>query len=357
MKEECLIMKQITLNKTTINPNSQVYIIAEMSACHGGLLSNALKIVQAAKEAGADCIKTQTYTPDTLTLDCFSPEFMAGGKLWEDLGYNTYRLYQESYTPWEWQERIQREAESLGLDFFSTPFDVTAVDFLEELNVKFYKIASYELVDIALIEYIASKGKPIIISTGMATIEEISEAVEAIRSQGNNQIALLKCSSLYPANPADMNLITIPDLSSRFDVIAGLSDHTFGSLSAIIGTSLGAKIIEKHLCLDRNIKSHDAGFSMEPTEFKKMVQDVRETEKAIGVKPYTYTDSEIEGRKSRRSLYISADVKKGDTFTPDNIRSVRPGLGINTKYYNEILQKKAVCDALKGTPLQWDMVE
>lgn len=349
-------MKELRLPRRTITSDSQVYIIAEMSASHAGSLQRALEIVHAAKECGADCIKIQTYTADTLTLNCRSGDFLIKGGLWD--GYCYHDLYQEAMTPWEWQGRIREEAEKIGLDFFSTPFDKTAVDFLEELGVEFYKIAAYEMVDIPLIRYVASRGKPIIMSTGMGTADEIAEAVSAVRGEGNEQLALLKCSSLYPAEPKHMNLITIPDLMNRFDVVAGLSDHTFGSVSAVLGVALGARIIEKHICLDRKIPNNpDSGFSMEPEEFKQMVADVRNAELAIGKQPYTYAQSELDSRSSRRSLYISADMKKGDVFTEHNIRSVRPGLGLHTRYYEEVLGKRVVKDVTLGTPLSWELVE
>ncbi|GHU44656.1 N-acetylneuraminic acid synthase [Clostridia bacterium] len=350
-------MKQFKLKSRVISQDSPAYIIAEMSANHAGSLENALELVRVAKRCGADCIKTQTYTADTITLNCHDEQFkVGGGSLWK--GYYLHDLYKEAYTPWEWHKPIQEEAKRLGLDFFSTPFDFTSVDFLEELGVDFYKIASYELVDTALVKYIARTGKPIIMSTGMATFEEITEAVETIRETGNHQLALLKCSSMYPAVADHMNLITIPDLSERFDVISGLSDHSFGSFSSIVGVALGAKIIEKHLCLGRNIfPNPDSGFSMEPEEFEKMVQEVRNTEKAIGKVPYTYVKQETDSRASRRSLYVSADVKKGEVFTPNNVRSVRPADGLHTRYYGEILGKCAAQDVAFGTPLRWELVD
>lgn len=349
-------MKKIHLPSRTVTSESSVYIIAEMSASHAGSLGRALEIVHAAKECGADCIKIQTYTADTLTLNCQSGDFLIHGGLWD--GYSYYDLYRQAMTPWEWQGRIKEEAEKVGLDFFSTPFDKTAVDFLEELGVGFYKIAAFEMVDIPLIRYVASKGKPIIMSTGMGTVEEIDEAVAAVRGEGNKQLALLKCSSVYPAQPKDMNLITIPDLMKRFDVVAGLSDHTFGSVSAVLGVALGARIIEKHICMDRKIPNNpDAGFSMEPDEFKQMVNDIRIAELAIGTQPYVYSQTEIDSRSSRRSLYISSDMKKGDIFTSDNVRSVRPGFGLHTRYYEEIIGKRVTQDAKMGTPLVWELVE
>jgi pseudaminic acid synthase len=326
-----------------------------MSANHAGSLDNALEIVHAAKESGADCIKVQTYTADTITLDCRKPDFMLRSGTWS--GYNLHDLYKEAYTPWDWQGKIKEEAEKIGLDFLSTPFDNSAVDFLEDLNVNFYKIASSEIVDIPLIRYAAQKGKPMIISTGMACVEEIEEAVSAVRSTGNDQLALLKCSTLYPAVPQRMNLITVSDLAERFNVISGLSDHSMGSLASVIAVALGGRIIEKHFCLDRGIKNPDSSFSMEPQEFKQMVDEVRAAQKAIGEKPYSYGEDELYGRGFRRSLYVSRDIKSGEEFTQENLRSVRPGNGLHTRYYYEILGRKASCDIEMGTPMKWELVE
>ncbi|KLU65867.1 pseudaminic acid synthase [Desulfosporosinus acididurans] len=348
-------MKELRIGNRIISQQNPAYIIAEMSANHAGSLSNALEIVHAAKESGADCVKVQTYTADTITLDCRKPDFMLQSGTWS--GYNLHDLYKEAYTPWEWQGKIKEEAEKIGLDFLSTPFDNTAVDFLEDLNVDFYKIASSEIVDIPLIQYAAEKGKPMIISTGMASVEEIEEAVMAVRSTGNDQLALLKCSTLYPAIPQKMNLITVSDLAERFDVISGLSDHSMGSLASVIAVALGGRIIEKHFCLDRRIKNPDSSFSMEPQEFKQMVDEVRATQAAIGETPYSYGEDELYGRGFRRSLYVSKDIKSGEEFTAENLRSVRPGKGLHTRYYYEILGRKAACDIEMGTPLRWELVK
>lgn len=348
-------MKQLKIKNRIIAEDKPTYFIAEMSANHAGSLNYALEIVHAAKESGADCIKIQTYTEDTITLDCRNKDFMINEGTWK--GYNLYDLYKEASTPWEWQGRIKEEAEKIGLDFFSTPFDNKAVDFLEELQIDFYKIASPEIVDIPLIRYVASKGKPMIISTGMANVAEITEAVNTVRGMGNDQIALLKCSSVYPAVPKKMNLITIPDLSRRFDVITGLSDHSMGSLAAIVAVTLGGRIVEKHFCLNRNIKNPDSSFSMEPDEFKQMVQTVRDAQESLGGEPYTYEEEEMRSRNFRRSLYVSSNMKAGDFFSPDNIRSVRPGFGMHTRYYEEVLGKRAKYDIDMGTPLSWKLVE
>jgi len=348
-------MNEITLNGRTINNNTPTYIIAEMSASHAGSKERAIEIMHAAKECGADCIKTQTYTCDTLTINSDKPDFIHHGGLWD--GYTYYQLYKEAFTPWEWQEDLMAESKKIGIDFFSTPFDKTAVDFLEDLGVSLYKIASFEVVDIPLIKYVASKGKPIIMSTGMATTIEIGEAVAAIRDQGNEQIALLKCSSVYPARTEHMNLITIPHLRDKFNVIPGLSDHSMGSLSSVVGVTLGAKIVEKHICLDRKIESNpDAGFSMEPTEFKQLVNDIRDTEKAIGIEPFAYTNSEVGNRAHRRSLYVCEDIRKGEVFTSKNVRSIRPSYGLHTRHLPEIIGRIAAMDLGKGERFTMDMV-
>ncbi|MBS4537826.1 pseudaminic acid synthase [Clostridium sp. D2Q-11] len=346
--------KRIKINDRFIGDGYPSYIIAEMSANHAGDIDRAIEIIHAAKEAGADCIKIQTYTADTMTIDCDKEYFKIKKGTWE--GENLYKLYEKAYTPWEWQARLKEEAESIGLDFLSTPFDKTAVDFLEELNVKFYKIASFELVDIPLIRYIASKGKPIIMSTGMGTLEEIEDAVNAIRKEENNEICLLKCSSAYPAVPKDMNLKTIEYLKSNFGVIAGLSDHTLGSLGAVTAVALGAKIVEKHFCISREIENPDSSFSMEPHEFKKMVQDIRIVEKAIGKVDFEVSEREHVSRGFRRSIFVVKDMKKGDKFTEENMRIIRPGYGIKPKYYDDVVGKRANRDIERGTPLNWDMV-
>lgn len=334
--------------------NNRTYIIAEMSANHAGSLERAKEIIHAAKEAGADCIKIQTYTADTMTIDCDNSYFNIDGGTWA--GENLYQLYQKAYTPWEWQADLKKEAEELGLDFFSTPFDKSSVDFLEELGIEFYKIASFELIDIPLIKYVASKGKPIIMSTGMASLGEIQEAVDAIYSMNNPNLSLLKCTSAYPANYNDMNLITIPNMKQVFNVPVGLSDHSEGGLCATIAVSLGASIIEKHLCLDRSISSPDSSFSMEPQEFKEMVQMVRNTEKALGQIKYQKNLSEKNDSPNRRSLFIVKDIKKGERITEENVRSIRPGYGLPPKYMDEVLGQRAVKDIMAGTPLAWEMI-
>lgn len=335
--------------------NNSTYVIAEMSANHAGSYERAKEIIHAAKESGADCIKLQTYTPDTITIDCNNQYFNIGGGTWE--GENLYKLYQKAYTPWEWQAELKKEAERIGLDFLSTPFDKTAVDFLEEIGVEFYKIASFELIDIPLIEYVASKGKPIIMSTGMGSLEEIEEAVEAIKRMGNEQIVLLRCASAYPAISDSMNLNTMVDMGQRFNVPIGLSDHSMGSVGAVAAVAMGAKVIEKHFCLSREIENPDSSFSMESVEFKQMVEDIRSVEKAKGCIYYGATKEEEGNVTFRRSIFAVKDIKKGDEFTEDNIRVIRPGYGIKPKYWGEVLGKIALCDIQRGTPIAFEMFD
>lgn len=329
------------------------YMIAEMSGNHNGDKQKAFEIIRAAAKAGADCIKIQTYTPDTLTIDCDNQYFQVQNGTWE--GENLYSLYGKAYTPWEWQAELKQEAESMGLDFLSTPFDTTSVDFLEELGMEYYKIASFELVDLPLIKYIAKTGKPIILSTGMSTVTEIEEALAAIRSQGkNNQVVLLKCSSAYPAISEDMHLATIEDMKTRFGVPIGLSDHTLGDLSAIIAVSLGAEVVEKHFCMDRGEGGPDSSFSMEPAEYEAMVEHIRQVEKAKGQVRYGVTKQEESNIVFRRSLFVVEDMKKGELFTTKNLRSIRPGYGIPPKYYEQVLGKTATQDISRGTPLNFE---
>lgn len=325
-----------------------IYFIAEMSANHGGSLDNALEIVKQAAAAGADCIKIQTYTADTMTIDCDREEFQVHGGLWD--GYNLYRLYQYAATPYEWHGRIKEECEREGVDFLSTPFDTTAVDFLEGLGIEAYKIASYELVDIPLIRYIASKHKPMIISAGMGSIEEIQDCVDACRSVGNEQIVLLKCCSEYPAPWDDMKLGNIPDMKKRFGYPVGLSDHSFGSLGAVVGISLGACVIEKHVKLDE-VESADSGFSMQMDDYKKMIEECRAAKKIMEGPDYTLTESEKASMVFRRSIYCVKDIKTGETFTDENIRVIRPGYGLKPKNYDELIGKKSKRDIAYGEPI------
>ncbi len=325
-----------------------VFIIAELSANHNGSLQTALDTVKAAKEAGANAVKLQTYTADTLTLNCDKEDFVIkGGTLWD--GKKLYDLYKEAYTPWEWHEELFEYAKSLGLEIFSTPFDKSAVDFLERFDPPAYKIASFEITDYELVRYTASKGKPIIISTGIASLEEIEDIVKICKDEGNEEIVLLKCTSAYPAPLEKANLRTIPDLKERFGVEVGFSDHTLGTTAPIVAVSLGAKVIEKHFILDRSIGGADADFSLDFNEFKEMVQAVRDTEKLLGEVSYEVS------RKSRqfaRSLYVCKDIKKGETFTTENIRSVRPGFGMHPKHLKEILGKTAKRDYEFGERLK-----
>ncbi|SHJ66985.1 pseudaminic acid synthase [Paramaledivibacter caminithermalis] len=346
--------KVIKLKNKFIGDGRPVYIIAEMSANHGGDFNRAKEIIHAAKEAGADCIKVQTYTADTITIDCDKEYFQIKKGTWA--GENLYKLYQKAYTPWQWQAELKSEAERIGIDFLSTPFDKTAVDFLEDIGLEFYKIASFEVIDIPLIKYVASKGKPIIMSTGMATLKEIKEAVNVIKGQGNNNLCLLKCSSAYPAIPDDMNLKTINNLKEIFNIPIGLSDHSMGFIGAVTAVALGAKVIEKHFCLSREIKTPDSSFSMEPDEFKEMVKNIRLAERAIGKVNYDISPNEEVSRKHRKSIFIVKDIKKGEKFTEENIRVIRPAQGLLPKYYDDILGKYASMDIERGTPLDWDMI-
>lgn len=328
---------------------SGVYIIAEMSANHAGKIENAFRIIEEAAKAGADCVKIQTYTADTLTIDCTDEPYILKGGLWE--GYNYYQLYREAYTPWEWQKALKDKCEEVGVDFLSTPFDRTAVDFLESLEVEFYKIASFELVDIPLIEYVAGKGKPIVMSCGMGSIDEIEEVLAACKRQGNENIVLLKCCSQYPAQYEDMNLSVIPDMKGRFGMPVGLSDHSLGSLASVVAVSMGAQVIEKHVCLSREIENPDAGFSMEIDEFARMIQDIRDACIMKGRPTYELTEQEKNGLATRRSLVAVKPIEKGERFSPENVRSIRPSIGIKPKYYKDLLEKRAKKDYRFGEPI------
>ena len=331
----------------------EVYVIAEMSANHGGSLDNALKIVREAAAAGADCLKIQTYTADSITIDCDNEFFKIKGGLWD--GYKLYDLYSDAGTPYEWQARIKEECEACGMDFLSTPFDNNAVDFLESIGCEAYKIASFELVDVNLIEYAARKGKPMIISCGMASLEEIENAVNVCKSVGNERIVLLKCCSEYPANWDSMHLVNIPDMRKRFNVPIGLSDHSIGSLADVVAVSLGACVIEKHIKID-GIDSADSAFSMSTTDFKKMVEDVRGAKRLLTGPDYTPSASEVKNKIFRRSLFVVKDMKKGDIFTEDNIRSIRPSVGLSPVRYKDVLGKKAAKDIAYGTPLDEEFI-
>ncbi|MCE2732410.1 MAG: pseudaminic acid synthase [Chryseotalea sp.] len=329
-----------------INVNSRIFIIAELSANHNGSIETAIETIKAAKRAGADCIKLQTYTADTITINSKKEDFLIKGTIWD--GKNLYELYQEAYTPWEWHETLFKTAADEGLICFSSPFDRTSVDFLETLNVPAYKIASFEITDIPLIEYVASKGKPVIISTGIATEEDIELALDACYRMNNKDVALLKCTSSYPAPIEEANMIMVKDMAERYGVITGLSDHTMGSTVPVVATCFGAKIIEKHFILDRSIGGPDASFSMNEQEFANMVKIVREAEKAIGKIDYSLTDKQAKGKEFARSLYAVKDIKKGEKFTPENVKSIRPGFGLHPKHLNEVVGAYANKDIEKG---------
>ncbi|WP_455756654.1 pseudaminic acid synthase [Sulfurimonas sp.] len=326
------------------------YIIAELSANHNGDIQNALDTIKAAKEIGANCIKLQTYTADTLTLDCKKEDFIIkGGTLWD--GKSMYELYKEAYTPWEWHRELFEYARELGIDIFSSPFDKSAVDFLENFNPSAYKIASFEITDYELIRYTASKMKPIIISTGIATIDEIQDVVNICREIGNNEIVLLKCTSAYPAPLEEANLSMIPSLAQTFGVVSGFSDHTLGTIAPTVAVTLGAKVIEKHFILDKSIGGPDADFSMDKQEFSDMIKAIRDTEKLLGKVDYSMTEKKKKSRQFSRSLYVAKEIKKGEVFTKDNVKSVRPGYGIHPKYLKDILGKMADIDYSFGDRL------
>ncbi|MDP3562992.1 MAG: pseudaminic acid synthase [Methanoregula sp.] len=344
------------INNRLIGPGKPAYIIAELSANHNQDYDTAVALVHAAKDAGADAVKLQTYTPDTITIDCDNDYFrIQKGTIWE--GRNLYELYGEAYTPWEWQPELLKIAKSIDLDLFSSPFDSTAVEFLEKIGVPAYKVASFELVDIPLIRTIARCQKPVIMSTGMATYEEINEAVHAVRDEGNDEIALLKCTSAYPAPMSEINLRTICHLQDTFGVPVGLSDHTLGIVVPVAAVSYGACIIEKHFTLSRSTPGPDSTFSLEPAEFRIMVDSVREAEAAAGSVTYDITNNEEASRMFRRSLFNVNDLRKGETITRDHVRSIRPGHGLPPKYLDKVLGKKANRDLKRGTPLTWDYFE
>ncbi len=324
----------------------EIFIIAELSANHNGSLEVAKETIRAAKRAGADAIKLQTYTADTITIDCKKDDFKIKGTIWEDK--YLYDLYQEAYTPWEWHKELFEVAKEEGLVCFSSPFDKTAVDFLENLNNPIYKIASFEITDIPLIEYAAKKQKPMVISTGIATDEDIQLAVDTCRAVGNNDITILKCTSSYPAPVEEANLCMIRDLATRFNVKVGLSDHTIGSVATIVAVTLGAQMIEKHFIIDRSIGGPDSSFSMNEVEFTQMVKDIRMVEKAMGEVSYELTDKMKSSRDHSRSLYVVEDIKAGEELTEKNLRSVRPGFGLAPKYLNDCLGKHVNCDLEKG---------
>jgi pseudaminic acid synthase len=348
-------LSDFKINDRVIGDDKPAYIIAEMSANHAGNKERALEIIRAAKDAGADCVKIQTYTPATITLDSDKKWFKIDKGIWE--GENLYSLYQKAYTPWEWQEDLKKEAEKIGIDFFSTPYEKTAVDFLENLEVEFYKVASFSITNLPFLKYLAKKAKPIIMSTGMATLAEIDEAVRTIREAGNDQLALLNCSSAYPSIPDDMNLKKINHMKETFNVPVGLSDHTLGSVAAVTSIAMGSNIIEKHFCMSREIENPDSSFSMEPEEFKKMVDDIRAAEKAIGKIDYSISEKVKESRKFRRSIFVVEDIKVDEKLTEENIKIIRPGFGLKPKHWDNVIGKKALKSIEKGTPLSFDLIK
>ena len=330
------------------------YIIAEMSANHAGSFERAKEIICAAKEAGADCVKIQTYTPDTLTIDCNNQYFRIENGTWA--GQNLYQLYKKAYTPWEWQAELKEFADKLDIDFFSTPYDRTSVYFLEKIGVNFYKIASFEIVDLPLLKYVASKRKPIILSTGMASLGEIENAVQIIQGKYHAPLVLLQCASAYPAITDEMNLKTMVNMKETFGLPVGLSDHSMGSVGAVTAVALGASVIEKHLCLGREIESSDSSFSMTPKEFRQMVEDIRQAEKAIGKVQYGVLKQEKENLLFRRSVFCVKDIKKGEQLTEENIKIIRPGYGMSPRYYSKVLGQFALKELKRGTPLDFSMI-
>ncbi len=345
------IFRSIAIAGRRIARCAPPYIIAELSANHNGSLGTAIKLLEAAKIAGVDAIKIQTYSPDTITLNCNSDDFKIDSGLWH--GKTLYQLYQEAHMPWEWHKPLFRHARELGITIFSSPFDQTAVDYLEELDVPAYKIASFELVDLPLIKYVARTGKPIILSTGMAEENEIAEAIEAARSAGCGEIAILRCVSGYPAPPAEYNLLTLTDMIERFGLVTGLSDHTIGNATAISSIALGGCIIEKHFTLDRNGGGPDDSFSIEPNEMSRLCEEARTAWEALGSVQYGKRSSESENIKFRRSLYFVKALKRGETVSKDAIRSVRPGYGLHPRYFDKIIGRKVLCDVSYGTPVEF----
>lgn len=346
--------REIIIGDKIISENSPAFIVAEMSGNHNMDFDRAVEIIRAAKEAGADAVKIQTYTADTITLDCDDPCFrITQGTLWD--GITLHKLYEKAYTPWEWQPRLKKLAEDMGLLLFSSPFDFSSVDFLEEMQVPAYKVASFEITDIPLIRKIARLGKPVILATGIARLADIELAVQTCREEGNEQVILLKCCSAYPTPYEDVNLRTIPNMRETFNCLTGLSDHTMGSAVAVGAVALGARMVEKHMTLRRSDGGVDAAFSMEPQEFKEMVDNIRIVEKALGRATYDLSEKQIREREHSRSLFIAKDMKEGEVFTPENLRSVRPADGLHTKYYEQLLGRRITRDAKLGTPMTWDM--
>ena len=347
--------QQLEIDGRLIGPNHPPYVIAEISGNHNGSLVRTLRLLDSAKQAGADAVKLQTYRADTITIDHHSPEFIIQGGLWD--GRRLYELYEEAHTPWAWHEEIFAHARAIGLTVFSSPFDPTAVELLERLGAPAYKIASPELIDLPLIQKVAATGKPVIMSTGLATLPEIEEAVATARKAGAKDIVLLQCTSAYPAPPDEANLATIPDLAHRLGVVVGLSDHTLGTAVATAAVALGANIIEKHFTLDRSEGGVDSAFSIEPAELARLVTDTRMAAAAIGVPTYNPTASEASVLRNRRSLYVVAPIGRGELFTPANVRSIRPGFGLKPRYYDAVVGRRATRDIAFGEPLLNDMIE
>ena len=348
--------KSFKIGNRIVGEDAPAFIVAEVSANHNQDYNRAVEIIHAAAEAGADAVTLQTYTADTITIDCDDDCFqIKEGTIWD--GTTLYKLYSEAYTPWEWQPRLIEEAKKLGLECFSSPFDLTSVDFLSKLDVPAYKIASYEINDIPMIRKIAALHKPMIFATGIAYPEDIALALDTCKAEGNEDIILLKCVSSYPTPYEDVNLRVIPTLAKTYDCIAGISDHTMGSIVSAGAVALGAKMVEKHLTLRRADGGPDGAFSMEPEEFATMVRDIRTLEKALGTDEYVLTDTQKLEHNGSRSLFVVKDIKAGEVLTPDNIRSIRPGIGMHTKHYEEVLGRHAKSDLKKGTPLQWELID
>ncbi len=349
-------MSAFQIGNRPVGPGHPTYIIAELSANHGQDFDLTVRIIHAMKEAGADAVKVQTYTADTMTIASDQPPFLiGGGTLWD--GRTLHDLYQEAYMPWDWQPRLKKISNDLGMDFFSTPFDASAVDFLEAMEVPVHKIASFELVDLPLLRKIAATGKPIIMSTGMSTLEEISEALDTLRAAGSGPIVLLKCTSAYPASPEEMDLRTIQDMAMRFQAHVGLSDHTLGSTVAVAAVALGACVVEKHFTLSRATPGPDSAFSMEPAEFREMVDAIRVTEQALGKVNYEVSEKEMKSRVFRRSLFAVEDIAEGAEFTEQNVRVIRPAHGLHPRYLPKVLAGRARVAIARGTPLSWDLIE
>lgn len=349
-------MEILKIGSSAVGPEEPVFIVAEISANHLQKYELARRTIKAAKEAQADAVKLQTYTPDTITLDSHNEWFqIKQGTIWD--GRTLYELYQEAYTPWEWQPKLKEYAESLGMECFSSPFDRTAVDFLEEIGMPAYKVASFEITDIPLIRYIASKGKPVIMSTGIAHLTDIEDAIRACLDENNKGIILLKCTSAYPTPLGDANLRTIPDMAKRFQTLVGLSDHTQGISVPIAAVALGACVVEKHIILDKELGGPDAAFSLEPKEFGRMVRSIREVEKALGKAEYNLSEKQEKSREFARSLFVVQDISEGEPFTQENVRSIRPGYGLHPKHLKDVIGRRASVPIRRGTPLKWDHVK